>query len=769
MSRASLQYVEDFFEAAFGSAELEQLFCFQKTGGPMNVLRGTPGGLYPSLKRYNEDGYNTYFTVNRVDGTRRLAKDVIDVRALFIDADGVEPELDEFPLPPNIKVSSKNGPHYYWLPRTPVPKEYFTKFQKRLAKKFGTDPKVSDLPRLMRVPGLDHVKDPTSPYFVEYEILHTNRYSLEELLTALPDDPQDDEPPTKKAKKKFSTKTFEEFKTALPTEEGSRNAALYDLCAEGLGSDLSIDQIRSDVQDYCERSGLPTEEGLSVLRSAVKRHIEQPFVSFLDSSEEFTLEDIAKKFLSSEFNQDFNRNLVVYRGSQYEYVDGRYQSIPKYLFENRVQRFLQTHGLCQTIRFRNDVIANINALAQPAHVEEIPFFLDHRATTDSFVALKDGLASIDKLMAGEIAISPATMSYFNLARVPHHLDDVSSCTTWNMFLREMIPDGDTRSLIQEWFGYNLLPSSRFQKFLILAGPGANGKSVICLVLELVLGEENCSHLSLEVFNEGKSFSLAELEGKLANIASEIDSGSKASEGTLKKIAAGDPFMADRKFRDPFKLLPTAKMTFATNDTPTFRDRSEGIWRRLILVPMLKVKEESEQDRRLVDRNFWKNSGELPAILSWSIDGLARLLRNGEFTKPSQIAAAITEHRIESNMERLFLEDHLVESPGSRIFDHETFPAFDEWCKERGFKSSNVQALNKEIKRKFPNAVRVNGPRVSAGRRSRYWENLRLESTRSTALSLSSAKGNKEPSKAEIESSSKEDQNERAARAPTVGL
>ena len=46
-----------------------------------------------------------------------------------------------------------------------------------------------------------------------------------------------------------------------------------------------------------------------------------------------------------------------------------------------------------------------------------------------------------------------------------------------------------------------------------------------------------------------------------------------------------PMMFDRKNRSPVHSCPTARLAFSTNAVPVFGDRSEGVWRRMILLPM----------------------------------------------------------------------------------------------------------------------------------------------------------------------------------------
>lgn len=91
--------------------------------------------------------------------TCRTTANVIKVRALFVDLDGapITPVLS-CPLPPDWAVQSSPGRwHAYWKVQE-CPLAAFTSAQSALAVKFGGDPIVKDLPRVMRVPGFVHRK-----------------------------------------------------------------------------------------------------------------------------------------------------------------------------------------------------------------------------------------------------------------------------------------------------------------------------------------------------------------------------------------------------------------------------------------------------------------------------------------------------------------------------------------------------------------------------------------------------------------------------------
>ena len=129
------------------------------------VLHGTLDQHEAALTHLQQKGAGVFMMVNRGDGivhpgekTCRTGKNVIAVRALFSDLDGspLGPVLAA--LQPDIVVESSPGRwHAYWLTND-CPLADFRLCQQRIAMKFNSDPKVVDLPRVMRLPGFVHQK-----------------------------------------------------------------------------------------------------------------------------------------------------------------------------------------------------------------------------------------------------------------------------------------------------------------------------------------------------------------------------------------------------------------------------------------------------------------------------------------------------------------------------------------------------------------------------------------------------------------------------------
>ena len=136
---------------------------FDESGGKRlilnRILQGNLSQHSSTLARLNDQGAGVFVMVNVGDGKGRKASNVQSVRAYFADLDGAPlAPVQAFPLQPHIIVESSPGRwHAYWL-TDGAPLDLFQSMQKAIAQRFGADPKVCDLPRVMRVPGFFHNK-----------------------------------------------------------------------------------------------------------------------------------------------------------------------------------------------------------------------------------------------------------------------------------------------------------------------------------------------------------------------------------------------------------------------------------------------------------------------------------------------------------------------------------------------------------------------------------------------------------------------------------
>ncbi|HEX9072731.1 MAG TPA: DNA-primase RepB domain-containing protein, partial [Pseudolabrys sp.] len=140
------------------------------------------GWLLSATKR----GCGIYIVINQTDGSGRRRQNITLYLASFIDLDGT-PLPDKWHQPPDLVVESSPGKHHaYWLlvPGTDV--ALWEDTQKRLAAYYGSDPKVCDASRVLRLAGFDHQKD--KPFRVRIAAVYNlgDRYRLDAVRFGLP-------------------------------------------------------------------------------------------------------------------------------------------------------------------------------------------------------------------------------------------------------------------------------------------------------------------------------------------------------------------------------------------------------------------------------------------------------------------------------------------------------------------------------------------------------------------------------------------------------
>lgn len=175
-------------ELLTGSADTNCHFRLLRGAGFGRNLSGNLGALWSIIDAGQRDGWQVFVVVN--EGGHTTAE-IARVRALFVDGDGVPTPLFWHARPDFIVRRDATHWHAYWLVAD-MPKAEFKSAQRRLAACYGTDPKVCDLPRVMRLAGSLHLKDAARPLLVTIEGDECARQprgarSAVELLAGLPE------------------------------------------------------------------------------------------------------------------------------------------------------------------------------------------------------------------------------------------------------------------------------------------------------------------------------------------------------------------------------------------------------------------------------------------------------------------------------------------------------------------------------------------------------------------------------------------------------
>ncbi|MDO4571523.1 MAG: phage/plasmid primase, P4 family [Planctomycetia bacterium] len=421
--------------------------------------------------------------------------------------------------------------------------------------------------------------------------------------------------------------------------------------------------------------------------------------------------------------------LVYQQNSWYQWLGGCYEQVPNETLQATLTKFChaiffedyqselvlwqasRSHDRPPLVRkvtnrLVSDVQNIVRALVITDHMEDLYWRGDtapeEYSTLQDLIPVRNGILHVGRLLERRSDyLLPTTPMLFHRNVLPVDFDSKAVSETWCDMVEQNLQDTDggwtKLSLLQEFLGYCLVPDTSLQKFLLCIGEGSNGKSAVMSGFAAMLGEKNMVSLSLEMFSD--RFALAQLRGKLVNLVDDMSETDKVCEGKLKSVVSGMSINSDRKNREGINFKPTSRLIFCCNTPPKFQDKSNGIWRRLIMIPFCATVPESQRDIRFCDVRFWER--ESAGIFNWCLAGLVRLRQNkNHFTECLENEVGKRSYIYDSNPVLLFFEESLMASDDGCISCAVLYRTYEEWCLQNGYRPLNASNFGREIMRKF---------------------------------------------------------------------
>lgn len=265
-------------------------------------------------------------------------------------------------------------------------------------------------------------------------------------------------------------------------------------------------------------------------------------------------------------------------------------------------------------------------------------------------------------------------------------DPDAGCPGFMRFLKRILPDPDIRAFLQRYFGYCLLGITIEQCLVFFYGAGRNGKSTLIDLIVEMMGDYAVS-MSIDSFAGDSRRAGAEATPDLARLpgarlvaASEPEMGVNLKDALIKALTGGEVISVRRLHQDFFELKPQFKIVLSGNHKPVIRDDSDGIWRRVFLVPFEIQIPEDEVDPDLPQKLRREKDG----IFGWMVRGCLDYLNSGLMV-PDKIRAATAEYREESDPIGAFLRNgcHITGKDDDRETPEDLFNGFAAYAKREG--------------------------------------------------------------------------------------
>lgn len=218
-------------------------------------------------------------------------------------------------------------------------------------------------------------------------------------------------------------------------------------------------------------------------------------------------------------------------------------------------------------------------------------------------------------------------------------------------------DAELMDYVQQIVGLSAIGKVYVEALVIAYGEGSNGKSTFWNTIARVLGTYSGT-ISADALTVGCKRNvkpeMAELKGKRLVIAAELEEGMRLNTSIVKQLCSTDEVTAEKKYKDPFKYVPTHTLVLYTNHLPRVGANDDGIWRRLIVIPF-NAKITGSSDRKNYADFLYENAGG--AVLSWIIEGAEKAIKNKyKLNVPKVVEAAINKYRENNDWFSAFVDE-----------------------------------------------------------------------------------------------------------------
>lgn len=410
--------------------------------------------------------------------------------------------------------------------------------------------------------------------------------------------------------------------------------------------------------------------------------------------------------LPEEEFQTISRDVKVNAGVNSEpevadYILNRYKAVSfigkLYWFED--QRYMQDEDKLKRLVF-NEV-----GLMKTRYVDEIIKQMKYRAPIIDPSKIFDIKFQNGILREGEfIEVDYQEFTPYSID-IPYY-EDAEPVEIVDQYLDQLTSnDPEYKKRLLEILAHPLIVNKEFKrllaKFFIFVGDGGNGKGTLLYIIRSILGQKNCSALSIKNMTDERYFTT--MQNKLVNLGDDVQDEAINNEQMkiLKNISTCDFVTTRNLFEQSRDIELTVSLIFTSNHILKSFEKGEAYKRRVDWLPM--YTKPTKKDAKFIEKITTPEA--LQYWVRLLVEGYQRLYKNKGFTE-SELVTKFNEeyHHINNNCLE-FLHDFEPEYfIGKRA--PEAYEEYKIWAEENGlnehskklFQESMKKVLNLEIRK-----------------------------------------------------------------------
>lgn len=314
--------------------------------------------------------------------------------------------------------------------------------------------------------------------------------------------------------------------------------------------------------------------------------------------------------------------------------------------DETLERLIRSYDKTMSLRGVNETVAILRSICK--RVE--------RCSDRDLIPVNNGIFDYgSKVLLGfdpeYVFTSKSKVDFVPNAQNPviHNDDDG---TDWDVvsWMNELSDDPEVVDLLWEVMGATIRPAVSWNKTAwFYSTQGNNGKGTFCALVRNLLGKGSWASIPLKDF--GQDFMLEELTRVQAIITDENDVGTYIDKAaTLKSVITGDPFLLNRKYKAPMPCLFRGLMIQCVNEFPKLKDKSESMYRRLLVIPFEKRFEGCE--RKYIKDDYLGRKDVLEYVLFHTLYEMDF----DEFSVPGASEKSLDVFRVDNDPLRQFADE-----------------------------------------------------------------------------------------------------------------
>jgi putative DNA primase/helicase len=267
-------------------------------------------------------------------------------------------------------------------------------------------------------------------------------------------------------------------------------------------------------------------------------------------------------------------------------------------------------------------------------------------------------------------ISEPSPEFFITNPIPYKMGMTDSTPTFDKLFESWVGKDNIKTLYQI-LAYCLYSDYPIHRMFYLTGSGSNGKSTFLKILMKFLGVRNICASELDALIE--RFGSTVVYKKLACLMGETDFTQLKKTSMLKKLSSGDLIDFEFKGKDRFAGYSYAKLIVATNNLPQTYDRSDGFYRRMLIIDF------PNKFTKEIDILSQISEKEYENLVNKCVKLLRELLSSSQFNNEGDIEERRKKYEEYSNPLGMFIEQHCDVNINNEIPIFEFYDAFINFC------------------------------------------------------------------------------------------